>query len=765
MSVAGSIAALEGAGGGEAEARRPSSSAHSFLMVPITLLFALIVVAVLRSPSLVTSSGIGSAIIVAAPLILATYALTAVVMAGRAGVDLSIGPLIGFINVTMIQLYAIDVVTSVVDVFLYAIAVGIAYQLIMGLIIYFVRIQPIIVALAGYLTLAGLNLVILPRPGGVAPPWMASWALGESIWTPILAILAVATAAWFLFTRTAFFNHLRIMGADERTAYTAGVNIVVVRLGAHVVAGVYAGLAAICFTSLISSGDPTQGSTYTLMAVTALVLGGTSLAGGRGSIIGSLLGALNIYLITYVLATFNFGMVQSFVTELAYGVILVVALLLTILMPQIQRAMRHVSPYVVFAFLALAAIGVVLYAQDVVTQPVGTSLSGQSLSGQSLSGQSLSGQSLSGQSLSGESLSGTSLSAAAETQADPTATPIVVAAVVIAVAIYLIWLLYRHLSFSTVVFIGVVVLMVIGYSAYDGGAPELRSMPGTGSWAMEKDSTPFIFDAEGSADLETGGVLLEDSPLLGAALAVLGGLLLGTILIFTSVPYLKRRRVGETSLLFMAVIGVVVAAGLIYWLQDGAGAAQLFAGSIGAILVGAMLFVVTLPTFQARIRNITAVMLTLLALIALVGTFFASVPPGGEAPAELAPATKSAPAVAIELSGGFYAAVVLTLLAGVVLYLLVIPSVRRHIMSSVILDAGGRSYSYTSLFISVAATAALGGILLVAGVPFWKVVVVGVAVLIASKFGFHFLRDYRKRHGSLLRLRTPRPIRTSRSVR
>ncbi|MCE2519778.1 MAG: hypothetical protein J4G15_08125, partial [Alphaproteobacteria bacterium] len=215
----------------ETDVRRSSSSAHSFLMVPIILLFVLIVVAVLRSPSLVTGPGLGSAVIVAAPLILATYALTVIVMAGRGGVDLSIGPLIGFINVTMIQLHAVGVVTSVVDVFLYAIAVGMAYQLIVGLIICFVRIQPIIVALAGFLTLAGLNLVILPRPGGVAPQWMSSWALGESIWTPVLAILVVATAAWFLFTRTAFFNHLRIMGADERTAYTAGVNIVVVRLG------------------------------------------------------------------------------------------------------------------------------------------------------------------------------------------------------------------------------------------------------------------------------------------------------------------------------------------------------------------------------------------------------------------------------------------------------------------------------------------------------------------------------------------------------
>ncbi len=733
----------------ETDVRRPSSSAHSFLMVPIILLFVLIVVAVIRSPNLVTGPGLGSAVIVAAPLILATYALTVIVMAGRGGVDLSIGPLIGFINVTMIQLHAIGVVTSVVDVFLYAIAVGMAYQLIMGLIICFVRIQPIIVALAGFLTLAGLNLVILPRPGGVAPQWMGSWALGESIWTPVLAILVVATAAWFLFTRTAFFNHLRIMGADERTAYTAGVNIVVVRLGAHVVAGVYAGLAAICFTSLISSGDPTQGSTYTLMAVTALVLGGTSLAGGRGSIVGSLLGALNIYLITYVLATFNFGMVQSFVTQLAYGVILVVALLLTILLPQIQRAMRYVSPYVVFAFLGLTAAGVMLYAQDVVLETVGTSLAGTSLSGQSLSG---------------TSLSGTSLTNQVEAPTDPTGTPIVIAAVVVAAAIYLIWLLYRHLNVATVALIAVVSLIVLGYAVHEGGAPEQRSLAMAGNWAMEKAQTPFVLGAEGPPDTPVHGLSFEESPLFGAVLAAAGTLVLGTILIFATVPQIQRQKVGEKSLLFMAVVGLIMAAGLIYWLQDGAGAGKLFAGALGAMVVGAMLFVVTLPRFQERIRDITMVMVTLIALVALISTFLANVPSQGTPPVPLVTEVLPEPLERAALSNGFLLAVGLLLVAGVILYLLVIPGVRRHVMSNVPLGAGIRSYSYTTLFVSVSATAFAGAVLMVAGVPLWKVVVVALAVLIATKFGYHFLRDYRRGHATVPRLKTPRAFRMSRRV-
>jgi len=333
-----------------------------YLLMPISVLFLLLIVAVIRSPSLITSAGIGSAIIVAAPLVLATYALMANVIAGRGTVDLSVGPLIGFINVTMIQLFAAGYIESPIAIFVYAIAVGIAYQLLMGLIIIFIRVQPIIVSLSGYLALSGLNLVILPRPGGVAPDWMMSWGLGTSIVSPVLIIVVIATLAWLAFGQTAFYTHLRLMGSDERAAYTSGIPITIVRLGAHAIAGCFAALAAITFTSLISSGDPSQGTTYTLIAVTALVLGGASLAGGRGGVMGSLFGALNLYLITYVLATFNFGAVQSFVTDLAYGTILVASLLLTLALPFIQRHIKNFSPLLYFVALSVVVFGVILHA-------------------------------------------------------------------------------------------------------------------------------------------------------------------------------------------------------------------------------------------------------------------------------------------------------------------------------------------------------------------------------------------------------------------
>lgn len=341
----------------------PSQAGSSYLLVPILILFALLIVAVMRGPSLISSAGIGSAVIVTAPLVLATYGLMATAMAGRGTVDLSVGPLLGFINVTLVQLNGLELVTSPLAVFAYVIAAGVAYQFLLALVIIFVRVQPIIVSLSGYLALSGINLVILPRPGGAAPEWMLPWGAGTEILSPVLTILVISTAAWLLFTRTAFYGHLRLMGSDERAAYTSGVRISIVRIGAHCISGVFIGLAALAYTALIGSGDPTQGTTYTLISITALVLGGTSLAGGRGGAVGSLLGATNLFLIGYVLATFNFGMVQGFVTDLAYGVILVLSLLLTVALPHLQRYVSRLSPFLVFVVLAIPFASVMLHVK------------------------------------------------------------------------------------------------------------------------------------------------------------------------------------------------------------------------------------------------------------------------------------------------------------------------------------------------------------------------------------------------------------------
>jgi ribose transport system permease protein len=333
---------------------------NTYLLIPIVLLAVLVSIAVIRGPNLVALSGFGSAIIVAAPLILATYTLMSVALAGRGTVDLAVGPLLAFINVSIVSLNGLGLVTSPLGVFVVAIGIGVLYQIMFALVIILVRVQPIIVALSGFLALSGINRVILPRPGGVAPDWMVPWGLGNTIFSPVLLILVLATGGWLLFTLSPFFKHLRMMGYDERAAFTAGVRSDIVRIGAHVIAGIFVGLGAICYTALIGSGDPTQGTTMSMTAVTAVVLGGVSLAGGRGTITGALLGATNLFLIGYVLSTFQFGPVQGFVTQLLYGLTLIASLLLTMLVPIVGRYISFISTFAAFVVLGTVVAAIVL---------------------------------------------------------------------------------------------------------------------------------------------------------------------------------------------------------------------------------------------------------------------------------------------------------------------------------------------------------------------------------------------------------------------
>ncbi len=337
-----------------------ASDANSYLLVPIILTAALLGTAVIRGPSLVSASGIGSAIIVAAPLILATYALMILAVAGRGTIDLAVGPLLAFINVVVVKLSTAGILASPIATFIVALGLGMIYQLFFALIVIFVRVQPIIVALSGFLALTGINLVIMPRPGGIAPEFMQTWGEGVQIFTPILAILVLATLFWYLFTTSSFYANLKLMGYDERAAWTSGVKTDFVRIGAHLISGIYVGLGAICYTALISSGDPTQGQNLTLTAVTALVLGGVALSGGRGGVTGALLGALSLWLIGYVLATFNFGAIQAFMTQMVYGLILVLSLILTLFVPVVGRYLRFISPWATFLLVAMVVLGIML---------------------------------------------------------------------------------------------------------------------------------------------------------------------------------------------------------------------------------------------------------------------------------------------------------------------------------------------------------------------------------------------------------------------
>ena len=105
-----------------------------------------------------------------------------------------------------------------------------------------------------------------------------------------------------------------------------------------------------------------------MLGITALVLGGASLAGGRGGAFGAILGALNLYLINYILVTFKFERLQSFVSDLSYGAVLVIALLVSLILPYVTRITKGLSVMVFFILMAFAGLFVVIH--QVYDQPI-----------------------------------------------------------------------------------------------------------------------------------------------------------------------------------------------------------------------------------------------------------------------------------------------------------------------------------------------------------------------------------------------------------
>jgi ribose transport system permease protein len=293
------------------------------------LLVILMVVNLLLNPARFNSSAWGAMIGLAAPLIGAALASAPVILAGRGGIDISVGPLMGFVNAIVIQLLFLTLgVSSPLIIVPAALLIGAIVGAANGFLATIVRIQPIVATLGTYLILTGMTLTILPAPIGPAPAWLKAMA---GPWSAVP--LALIFLFWWLVRQTPYYDQLMAVGSDDRAAYTAGVPVTKVRFIAYVMTGMLAACAGLMLTALIGSADPNIGPTYTLIAIAAVALGGVSLAGGRGGLLGAAIGAIDIFLLQSVLTTFN---VSTYVLQIAYGVILVAAVIMTALQERLS---------------------------------------------------------------------------------------------------------------------------------------------------------------------------------------------------------------------------------------------------------------------------------------------------------------------------------------------------------------------------------------------------------------------------------------------
>lgn len=248
-------------------------------------------------------------------------AMTLVMISG--GLDLSVGGVVAISGVTAALLAKGGMPVPLA--FLLGVGAGSVAGAVNALLIVSLNLNSVIATLGTLYVCRGVaNLLTDGLPVNEVPP---SWSeLGTGfvlgVPTPAVILLAVIAVLAVVQQRTLLGKHAIAVGSNFEAARLAGIRVDRVRIWLYVLSGTLAGLAGIIVSSQLSSGQPTAGAGLEFDAIVAAILGGTSLSGGEGSVVGALLGAL-------ILGTLNNGLnllgVESFWQTVVQGVILVAA--------------------------------------------------------------------------------------------------------------------------------------------------------------------------------------------------------------------------------------------------------------------------------------------------------------------------------------------------------------------------------------------------------------------------------------------------------
>ena len=239
----------------------------------------------------------------ALPLGLAAAAQAVIVISG--GIDLSIGALMTVANVLSARLMMGRGTGESLLVALLVLVVGSLAGSANGLLVVASRVPDIVVTLAMSFVWAGVALLILGTPGGGAPQGFvdlgsASWI---SDWVPnaLLFLLVSLVVVWVPVSRSRQGLAIYAIGSDRTAAFRSGVAVARTQVTAYAVGGLFAALGGLSLTATTSIGDPLSGNLYTLSGVSAIVLGGVALTGGRGGILGPVAAAFVLTLLPTVL--------------------------------------------------------------------------------------------------------------------------------------------------------------------------------------------------------------------------------------------------------------------------------------------------------------------------------------------------------------------------------------------------------------------------------------------------------------------------------
>jgi simple sugar transport system permease protein len=258
-----------------------------------------------------------------APLMIVAVAMTFVIT--TAGIDLSVGSVLALVNaLAAISLQAGLAWPLVVALML---GVGIVIGLIQGFFIAYEGIPAFIVTLAGLSSIRGTGLLLTKGysiPVDPQSPFNAigrGWILGLPM--PAIIAVVVLAAGFLVFNETTFGRYVTGIGANAEAVRRAGVDTKKVMLAVYALSGLAAAMAGLIIAARLGSGSSNAGGGFELEVIAAVVLGGTSLFGGRGTMLGTMLGALTVAVIGNGLILYH---MSPFITPIVEGFIILIAI-------------------------------------------------------------------------------------------------------------------------------------------------------------------------------------------------------------------------------------------------------------------------------------------------------------------------------------------------------------------------------------------------------------------------------------------------------
>ena len=254
-------------------------------------------------------------------LLFVAYGQLFIVLLG--GVDLSVGSVISLTNVICVTMITENPSTWFLA-FIASLAAGAGVGLVNGLLVVRGRLQPIIATLATQTFFAGVALYIMPGPEGILPSELCKFITkGWNYLFPLFLTLIVSTVVWLLLNRSRFGRAVLAVGGNEQSAKSSGISVGTVKIRSFIFTSLMAVMAGLFISAYATPGSPLIGEAYSQRSITAAVVGGAALAGGKGSVVGCIAAAGILGIVNNLL---NLRGVSSYYQYVLQGVILILAL-------------------------------------------------------------------------------------------------------------------------------------------------------------------------------------------------------------------------------------------------------------------------------------------------------------------------------------------------------------------------------------------------------------------------------------------------------